>query len=47
MTKDLAMTAALPSYEDIVAHSSSKIVLGLSAHHTLVAEVACKIVAMG
>jgi hypothetical protein len=28
-------------------HSSSEIVLGLSAHHTLVAKVACKIVAMG
>jgi hypothetical protein len=40
MTKDLAMTAALP-------HSSSEIVLGPSAHHTWVAGVACRIVAMG
>jgi hypothetical protein len=31
----------------LLSHSSSKIVLGLSAHLTLVAEVDCKIAAMG
>jgi hypothetical protein len=31
----------------LLPHSSSEIVFGLSAHRTLVAEVACKIAAMG
>jgi hypothetical protein len=31
----------------LLPHSSSEIVLGLNAHHTWVAGVACKIVAMG
>jgi hypothetical protein len=31
----------------LLPHSSSKIVLGLSAHRTWVVEVACRIVAMG
>jgi hypothetical protein len=47
MTKDFAMTAVLPPYEDILPHSSSRIALGPSARRTWVAEVACRIVAMG
>jgi hypothetical protein len=31
----------------LLPHNSSKIVLGLSAHRTWVAGVACRIVAMG
>jgi hypothetical protein len=31
----------------LLPHSSSEIVLGLSAHRTWVARVACRIVAMG
>jgi hypothetical protein len=48
MTKDFAMTATLPPYEDIVAScNSSRIALDPSAHHTWATEVACRIVAMG
>jgi hypothetical protein len=45
MTKDFTMTAALPHTRILLPHSSSRIALDLSAHHTWATVVACKIVA--
>jgi hypothetical protein len=47
MTKDFAMTAVLPPYEDILASQLIRTVLDLNAHHTWRAKVACKMVVKG